>query len=182
MTNLFDRFFNRSQQKTARTAKERLQFVLVTDRSELSPEQLRQMQAEILDVIRKYCRIDEQAVDMKLEARERSNYLVADIPLRKSNPNSDEDPGRIAFMMQTNEGSDTASSDNDNHQTPTASTDAESETTTTVSATPETAAKATENATDETKASAEDNADTDDRSDTKTEEETTPSDKKDAPE
>lgn len=110
MTNLFDRFFNRPHQKTARTAKERLQFVLVTDRSELSPEALRQMQAEILDVIRKYCRIDEEAVDMKLEARERSNYLVADIPLRKTNPNSDEEPGRIAFMMKTTEQGDTSAS------------------------------------------------------------------------
>lgn len=105
MSSIFDRFFNRTPNKTAKTAKERLQFVLVTDRSQLSPEDLRQMQAEILDVIRKYCRIDETAVDMKLESRERSNYLVADIPLRKTHPNSSEEPGRIAFMMQTSEGS-----------------------------------------------------------------------------
>ena len=102
MTSLFERFFSRTQQKTAKTAKERLQFVLVTDRSQLSPEDLRQMQAEILGVIRKYVRINENDVDMKLEARERSNYLVADIPLLKSNPNSNEDPGRIGFMLQTN--------------------------------------------------------------------------------
>lgn len=118
MTNIFDRFFNRPPQKTAKTAKERLQFVLVTDRSQLSPEELRQMQAEILDVIRKYCRIDEEAVDMKLEARERSNYLVADIPLRKTNPHSDEEPGRIAFMMQTNETTDLDGDDaKSNHST-----------------------------------------------------------------
>src|SRR5690606_26654801 len=94
------RLLGRREQRSAKTAKERLQFVLVTDRSQLSPEQLRQMQAEILDVIRKYCRIDEGAVDMKVELRERMNYLVADIPLAK-NPHSDEDPGRIGFALQT---------------------------------------------------------------------------------
>lgn len=110
MTNIFDRFFGRLQPKTAKTAKERLQFVLVTDRSQLSPEALRQMQAEILGVIRKYCRINENEVDMKLEARERVNYLVADIPLVKNNPNSDEEPGRIGFLLQTT----TADSPDDN--------------------------------------------------------------------
>lgn len=100
MSNFFDRLFGRKPQKSANMAKERLQFVLVTDRSQLSPEELRQMQAEILQVIRKYCRIDEDGVDMKLEIRERSNFLVADIPLAK-NTNSDEDPGHIGFALQT---------------------------------------------------------------------------------
>ncbi|PJF44673.1 MAG: cell division topological specificity factor MinE [Phototrophicales bacterium] len=102
MANLIDRFLGRSSQpKSAKIAKERLQFVLVTDRSQLSPEKLRQMQAEILDVIRKYYRINEEGIDIKIESRERENYLVADIPLAKQNPNSDEDGGRIGFMLQT---------------------------------------------------------------------------------
>lgn len=102
MTNLIDRFFGRSPQpKSAKIAKERLQFVLVTDRSQLSPEKLRQMQAEILDVIRKYYRINEEAIDIKIESRERDNFLVADIPLAKQNPHSDEDGGRIGFVLQT---------------------------------------------------------------------------------
>lgn len=100
MSNLIERILGRKDQRSAKTAKERLQFVLVTDRSQLSPEQLRQMQAEILDVIRKYCRIEETAVDMKVELRERMNYLVADIPLAK-NPHSSEEPGRIGFTLQT---------------------------------------------------------------------------------
>ena len=99
MSNFLDRLF-RKEQSSAKTAKERLQFVLVTDRSQLSPEKMREMQAEILDVIRKYCRIDEDAIDMKLELRERMNYLVADIPLAKQ-ANSDEDPGHISFALKT---------------------------------------------------------------------------------
>lgn len=102
MSNFLDRLLGRKPTKgSAQIAKERLQFVLVTDRSQLTPEQMRQMQAEILAVIRKYCRIQEDAVEMKVEPRERMNYLVADIPLAKRE-HSTEEPGRIAFSIQTN--------------------------------------------------------------------------------
>lgn len=101
MNNFLDRLLGRKDQRSAKTALERLQFVLVTDRSQLTPEQLRQMQAEILDVIRKYCKIDEGAVEMKLEARERENYLVADIPLAQKPGQKEDEAGRIGFSMQT---------------------------------------------------------------------------------
>jgi cell division topological specificity factor len=101
MNSLLDRLLGRKDQRSAKTALERLQFVLVTDRSQLTPEQLRQMQAEILDVIRKYCKIDEGAVEMKLESRERENYLVADIPLAQKPGQKDDEGGRIGFSMQT---------------------------------------------------------------------------------
>ena len=101
MNSLLDRLLGRKDQRSAKTALERLQFVLVTDRSQLTPEQLRQMQAEILDVIRKYCKIDEGAVEMKLEARERENYLVADIPLAQKTGQKEDEAGRIGFSMQT---------------------------------------------------------------------------------
>ncbi|NDJ87156.1 MAG: cell division topological specificity factor MinE [Chloroflexi bacterium] len=102
MLSFFTRLLgrNKSVRRSASTARERLQFVLVTDRSQLSPEQIRQMQAEILEVIRKYCRINEAEVEMKLELRERVNYLVADIPLAHKD-GSDEEPGRIGFSLQT---------------------------------------------------------------------------------
>ncbi len=86
MSNFMDRLMggNRRNNTPAKSAKDRLKLVLVTDRSSLSPEELSNMQKEILDVIRKYCRVDEDAVDLKLEQRERDNYLVADIPLSKA--------------------------------------------------------------------------------------------------
>lgn len=81
MSSFIDRFINRKPATAAQSAKDRLKFVLVTDRTTISPEELRKMQAEILDVIRKYCRINETDVEMKFEQRDRDNYLVADIPL-----------------------------------------------------------------------------------------------------
>jgi cell division topological specificity factor len=102
MQKLFDNLFGRKP-ASARIAADRLRFVLVTDRSELSPEQLRMMQEEIIGVIKKYCRIVESDVDIKLEQRERENFLVADIPL--SNQKGEQD-GKIAFAMQTTKGDD----------------------------------------------------------------------------
>ncbi len=81
MSSFIDRFINRKPATAAQSAKDRLKFVLVTDRTTISPEELKKMQAEILDVIRKYCRINETDVEMKFEQRDRDNYLVADIPL-----------------------------------------------------------------------------------------------------
>jgi cell division topological specificity factor len=113
MSNIVDRLFSRKDQRSAKTAMERLRFVLVTDRSQLSPEKLREMQAEIIEVIKKYCRIDETAVEMKLELRERENYLVADIPLAKSVEHPSEEPGRIAFSLQTSNSSTSLEEDDD---------------------------------------------------------------------
>ena len=97
MQAFIDKVFGRKP-GSAQVAADRLRFVLVTDRSELSPEQLRLMQAEIIDVIKKYCRIVESDVDIKLEQRQRENFLVADIPLLNDKGKKD---GNISFTMQT---------------------------------------------------------------------------------
>lgn len=97
MQAFIDKLFGRKP-GSAQVAADRLRFVLVTDRSELSPEQLRLMQAEIIDVIKKYCRIVESDVDIKLEQRQRENFLVADIPLLNDKGKKD---GNISFSMQT---------------------------------------------------------------------------------
>lgn len=101
MQQLIDRVFGRKP-TSAKVAADRLRFVLVTDRSELSPEQLRMMQQEIIDVIKKYCRVVETDVDIKLEQRDRENFLVADIPIARDDKNKEGGgSGRIAFSMQT---------------------------------------------------------------------------------
>lgn len=81
MASFFERLMGRREPSSAASARERLQLVLVTDRSDLSPEKLEQMQAEIIQVIRSYLQIEEAQVNIKLEHRERKTYLVADIPL-----------------------------------------------------------------------------------------------------
>lgn len=83
MTSLFERFKGRREPTSAEIARERLKLVLVSDRSDISPEKLHEMQSEIIDVIKRYIRIDEMEVQIKLEQRDRKNYLVADIPLQR---------------------------------------------------------------------------------------------------
>jgi cell division topological specificity factor len=107
MQEFFDRLLGRKP-RSAQVAADRLRFVLVSDRSDLSPEQLNQMQAEIIEVIKKYCRVVEHDVDIKLEQRARENYLVADIPIARDDK---KEGGRISFSLQTTPADEKPNSD-----------------------------------------------------------------------
>jgi cell division topological specificity factor len=92
MSSFFDRMFGRtSKGGSGATAKERLQFILVHDRINLPPERLEEMKAEILRVISKYVSVDSDHVDIALQKRERSPYLVAEIPFQKMVEAPDDD-------------------------------------------------------------------------------------------
>ncbi|KXK12168.1 MAG: cell division topological specificity factor [Chloroflexi bacterium OLB14] len=73
-------FFTRK--KSASSAKERLQLVLVHDRTDLTPAQLEALKDDLLKAISKYIEIDPEAVQIGLERDGREQKLVADIPLR----------------------------------------------------------------------------------------------------
>jgi cell division topological specificity factor len=73
-------FFRKKQ--SAESAKERLQLVLVHDRTDLTPAQLEALKDELLKAISRYIDIDPEAVRIGLERDGRSQRLVADIPLR----------------------------------------------------------------------------------------------------
>jgi cell division topological specificity factor len=83
MASFLERLLGRKEPTSADMARERLKLVLVTDRSDLSPDKLEQMQSEIIQVIKRYLQINEAQVQIKLEHRERKTYLVADIPLQR---------------------------------------------------------------------------------------------------
>lgn len=83
MSSFWDRLRGRHDASSADTARDRLKLVLVSDRSDISPEKLAQLQAEIIEVIKRYLDVDDAHVHIKLEQRARENYLVADIPLAR---------------------------------------------------------------------------------------------------
>lgn len=83
MASFFDRFKGRKEPTSAELAKQRLQLVLVTDRSNLSPEKLEEMQNEIIKVIKRYVTIDDMEVRINFEQRDRKYHLLADIPLHR---------------------------------------------------------------------------------------------------
>jgi len=82
MTGFFERLFSGRQPTSSQIAKERLQLVLVHDRSDLTPEQVQAMKDEILEVIARYVDFDREAVTINLRKEQRDSILHAEIPLQ----------------------------------------------------------------------------------------------------
>lgn len=74
--------FGGRKKASGTVAKERLQLVLVHDRSGLTPHQLEKLKDELLEVIARYVEIDHEGVAISLEQDQRKNRLQADIPIR----------------------------------------------------------------------------------------------------
>lgn len=70
------------RKRSAESAKERLQLVLIHDRTDLTPTELTALKDELLQVISRHVDIDRDAVLISVEHDGRSQRLVADIPLR----------------------------------------------------------------------------------------------------
>ena len=68
--------------KSANQARDRLQLVLVHDRTNLTSSSLEELKDEIIDVISQHIDIDSQAVSIKVNKEGRQQRLVADIPIR----------------------------------------------------------------------------------------------------
>ncbi|MCZ2127354.1 MAG: cell division topological specificity factor MinE [Anaerolineales bacterium] len=79
---MFD-FFARKR-SSAVSAKERLQLVLVHDRTDLTPAQLESLKDDLIKAISKYIDIDPDAVHIDLDREGREQRLVADIPLKSA--------------------------------------------------------------------------------------------------
>ncbi len=74
-------FFGRK--KSAGSAKERLQLVLIHDRTDLSPAELEALKDDLIEAISRHLDIDEKAVSINVAHDGRAQRLVADIPLRR---------------------------------------------------------------------------------------------------
>jgi cell division topological specificity factor len=77
--NFLDRLTGK---KSAQSAKERLQLVLIHDRTDLTPASLEALKDELIQAISKYIDIDPSSVRIDVEHEGRSQRLIADIPLR----------------------------------------------------------------------------------------------------
>ena len=77
-------FLNRvfgGEPQSAKTAKERLQLVLIHDRAGLSPAKLDALKDELIQVISRHIAIDVDGVEIALTNERTQQRLVADIPL-----------------------------------------------------------------------------------------------------
>jgi cell division topological specificity factor len=76
-------FFTRK--RSADSAKERLQLVLIHDRTDLTPEEMEALKDDLVKTIARHIEIDPDAIQIGLERDGREQRLVADIPLRGAN-------------------------------------------------------------------------------------------------
>ena len=75
-------FFRASRKGSASIAKERLQILVAHDRAERNrPSYLPKLQKEILDVIRKYVEVDQDAISVNFEQEEHREILELNIVL-----------------------------------------------------------------------------------------------------
>lgn len=79
--NILEKLFGIGKVESSSIAKERLQLVLVHDRSDLSQEQVSAMKDEILEVIARYVEFDREAVNISLNNQNRDSILHAEIPI-----------------------------------------------------------------------------------------------------
>jgi cell division topological specificity factor len=78
--SFFDKIFGKKS--SADSAKERLQLVLIHDRTDLTPAELDSLRDDLIATISRHVAIDEQSVMIDVEHDGRSQRLIADIPLR----------------------------------------------------------------------------------------------------
>jgi cell division topological specificity factor len=79
-------FLNRMMgkgQDSKKDAKQRLKFLLIHDQIDLTPGQLEEMKAEIMDVITRYVEIDTETAEFKLNREEGHVALVSSVPVRR---------------------------------------------------------------------------------------------------
>ena len=77
-------FFDRllGKKNSADSAKERLQLVLIHDRTDLTPAELDSLRDDLVATISRHVEIDVKAMQIGVEHDGRSQRLVADIPLK----------------------------------------------------------------------------------------------------
>ena len=83
---LMDLFFNKKR-TSGDTAKDRLKLVLVSDRSNCSPEIMEMIKNDILEVISKYMEIDKEGLDIQITQADSDGHgcapaLMANIPIK----------------------------------------------------------------------------------------------------
>ncbi|MBQ9365433.1 MAG: cell division topological specificity factor MinE [Schwartzia sp.] len=81
MLEALKKIFGGSSAKSSDLAHQRLKFVLLNDRTNISPEIMENIKNDIIQVISKYMEINQNAMEVSLENDSDSVALVASIPV-----------------------------------------------------------------------------------------------------
>ena len=82
--DFLNRMFTRSDD-SANVAKQRLQLMLASDRTDIPPETLEVLKDEIIAAISKYVKIDHEHVEVTVTRTGERSRLMADIPVVQVN-------------------------------------------------------------------------------------------------
>ena len=124
-----------SPDSTKETATNRLRFVLMHDRTNLSPETMEKMRDELVEVISKYVVIDTEALDLNLATEGDAIALLASIPILRAKTKEEQEEAileleqkRLAKAQESQEVEDVEVSDEESEEEETPEeTSAESE-------------------------------------------------------
>ena len=72
------------RKKSANNAKERLQLVLIHDRTDMTPAELESLKDDLIETISRHIAIDPMAVKIDVAQDGREQRLLADIPLKSA--------------------------------------------------------------------------------------------------
>ncbi|MFW6381685.1 MAG: cell division topological specificity factor MinE [Bacillota bacterium] len=78
----FFNFGKKKQEASKNIAKERLQFILVQDRINLSPQEMEDMKTELLEVLSKYLEVDDEKIKMEVNRKDEMMAMEANFPLK----------------------------------------------------------------------------------------------------
>jgi cell division topological specificity factor len=81
--DFFTKFFREQKKNSGGVAKERLMIVLAHDRATISPEILRKMSDEIIEVISKYFEVERDEIEINLNREDENMALVTNIPVKQ---------------------------------------------------------------------------------------------------
>ncbi len=85
--DFIERIFSGASDRTSRQeVKNRLKLVLAHDRAAIAPDMLQAMRREILEVVSRYVELDADEMELSLDSSDRMTILVANLPIRKVNP------------------------------------------------------------------------------------------------
>ena len=82
MKQAFRRLFG-SRSPSKQDAKKRLKLLLIHDQIDLTPSEMEDMKAEIVDVIRKYLEVDGDRTTFELDRSEEAVQLVSTVPVSR---------------------------------------------------------------------------------------------------
>lgn len=83
MGNFLRQLFG-TEQKSASTARDRLQMVLIHDRTNISSATLEALKNDLIKTISRHINIDPSTVNIEMNQDGREQRLIADIPIRNS--------------------------------------------------------------------------------------------------